>query len=91
VAQGEEEADAQRPAAFVHQLAGGVVDRRDVVGIEGVPQPEGVGQHAGAHPERRPRVDPVVPPGSQGQQRETEQMHPEDRTVNPGEAAPLGR
>ena len=28
------------------QLSGGVVDRRDVVGIEGMPEPEGVGQYA---------------------------------------------
>ena len=29
---------------LAHRLAGGVVDRRDVVGVEGVPQAQGVGQ-----------------------------------------------
>jgi hypothetical protein len=33
----EEEPDAQRPLAFRHQLASGVVDRGDVVGVERVP------------------------------------------------------
>ncbi len=34
VAEGEEEADAKRPLPVVHQFAGGVVDRGDVVGVE---------------------------------------------------------
>ncbi len=47
VAEGEPEPDRQRSAAAVgEQLAGGVVDRGDVVGVEGVPQAEGVGEHA---------------------------------------------
>ena len=48
MAQGEEEPDAERPLAPLHQVAGGVVDGRDVVGVEGVAQPEAVGQTAGA-------------------------------------------
>jgi hypothetical protein len=40
------------PAAS-HQLAGGVVDGGDVVGVEGVPQPEGVGEHADTDGEDR--------------------------------------
>jgi hypothetical protein len=51
VAEGEEEADAQRPLALVHQLAGGVVDGGDVVGVEGVPHAEGVGEHRDADAE----------------------------------------
>ena len=51
VAQGEPEADRQRALALVHQLAGGVVDRRDVVGVEGVPHAQGVGGHADADAE----------------------------------------
>ncbi len=47
VAEGEPEPDRQWSAAAVgEQLAGGVVDRGDVVGIEGVPQAESVGEHA---------------------------------------------
>jgi hypothetical protein len=34
VAEGEEEANGKRPLPVVHQLAGGVVDRGDVVGVE---------------------------------------------------------
>ena len=55
----EEEADAQRPLAFGHQLARGVVDRRDVVGVEGVAHAERVGGHAGPDRER-PRAPEVV-------------------------------
>ena len=50
VAEGEPEADRERLAAGVvgEQLARGVVDRGDVVGVEGVAQAEGVGQDADA-------------------------------------------
>ena len=41
----------KRPLAFGHQLPGRVVDRRDVVGIEGVAHPEGEGEDPGAEPE----------------------------------------
>ena len=51
----EEEADAQRPLALGHQLARRVVDRRDVVGVEGVAQPERVGGDADADGERARR------------------------------------
>src|SRR5438067_13060955 len=44
MAERKEEADADRPLAILEQLAGGVVDSRYVVGIEGVPQTEAVGQ-----------------------------------------------
>ena len=61
VAEGEEEPDGQRPLALGDQLAGGVVDRGDVVGVEGVPHAEGVGQRAGADAEDRRLADVVVP------------------------------
>ena len=38
--------DRHGSLAFLHQLARYVVDRRDVVGVEGVPQPEGIGQES---------------------------------------------
>ena len=48
VPEGEPEPDRQRPprtlGAVGEQLAGGVVDGGDVVGVERVPQPEGVGE-----------------------------------------------
>jgi hypothetical protein len=34
VAEGEKETGAQRPLPIGHELAGGVVDRRDVIGVE---------------------------------------------------------
>ena len=48
VAEREEEADRQRLLAFLHQLAHDIVDGRDVVGIERMPQAERVGQKRGA-------------------------------------------
>ena len=51
MAEREEEADTERALALVDQLAGGVVDGGDVVGVKGVAHPEGVGQHAGAETE----------------------------------------
>ena len=51
VAEREEEADAQRPLAVAHQLARGVVDRADVVGVEGVAHAERVGRDADADAE----------------------------------------
>ena len=39
------------PLAVGHQLAGGVVDGGDVVGVEGVPHAEGVGGDAQADAE----------------------------------------
>jgi hypothetical protein len=47
----EPEAEAQRSLALVHQLAGGVVDRRDVVGVKRVAQPERIGQPRDPDPE----------------------------------------
>ena len=50
----EEEADAERPLAVGHQLARGVVDRADVVGVERVAQAERVGGDARRRCRRRP-------------------------------------
>jgi len=47
----EPEADAQGSFALVHQLAGGVVDRRDVVGVERVSEPQRVREAGHADPE----------------------------------------
>ena len=52
VAEREEQADRNRPLAILHQLARHVVDRRDVVGIDGVAQPERVGEKRGADQHR---------------------------------------
>ena len=41
MAEREEEPDPERSLAVLEELSGRVVDRRDVIGVEGVPQPEG--------------------------------------------------
>ena len=51
VAEGEPETGTDRRSALAHELAGGVVDRGDVVGVEGVPDAEHVGGQADADPE----------------------------------------
>ena len=50
VAEGEEVPDAKRALPVLDQLAGGVVDRGDVVGVKGMAHAQGVGQHPGADP-----------------------------------------
>lgn len=60
VAEREPEPDRDRPLAVGHQLAGGVVDRGDVVGVEGVPHTKRVRGHPKADPERL-GTDLVVP------------------------------
>jgi len=51
----EEEADPDRPLPPPDHQPGGVVDGRDVVGVEGMPDPERVRERAGAgeHPRAR--------------------------------------
>ena len=51
VAEGEEEAAAQGAFAVGHELAGGVVDAGDVVGVEGVPEPQEPGGDGDAQPD----------------------------------------
>ncbi len=52
VAEREEEADAEGPLPCCDQLARRVVDRGDVIGVEGVPQAEDVRRQA--EPDQRP-------------------------------------
>src|SRR3977135_1698096 len=46
MAQREEQADAERPLALLHQLARDIVDGGDVIGVDGVAQAEAVGRRA---------------------------------------------
>ena len=48
VAEREHEADGDGALAFLHELAGDVVDCRDVVGVYGVAETEGVGEECGS-------------------------------------------
>ena len=82
VSEREEEAHAERPLLVLQHLPRGVVDRRDVVGVERVPQSERVRQH----PEpgkSRAAVDVVEEetPARDVQQR--------DRRAEAGEAEPF--
>ena len=44
---------ADRALALLHQLARHVVDRRDMVGVERVPQPERIGERRRAQQHRK--------------------------------------
>ena len=48
MAEREEQADADRALAFLHQLARDVVDGGDMVGVDRMAQPEHVGEQRGA-------------------------------------------
>ena len=84
VAEREEEADAHRALAVLQELARRVVDRGDVVGVEGVTQAERVRERAQAG-ERRV-VARVVE-----EQAEAEQVQEEHAAGEPSETRPLGR
>jgi hypothetical protein len=43
----KEEPDHDRPLAFLHQLAGDVVDRGDVIRVDRMPQPQTIGDQSG--------------------------------------------
>ena len=62
VAEGEEEPGGERPLAVGHQLAGGVVDGRDVVGVEGVPEAQVHAVTATPSPTPRPPWDGAAGP-----------------------------
>jgi hypothetical protein len=52
VAEREKQANPNRPAAFLHQFAGHVVDRRDVIGVESVPEAKTIGERSRAEEDR---------------------------------------
>ena len=52
MAEREPESHGHRPAEFADELASGVVNRRDVVGVESVSQPQRVRGDADADAER---------------------------------------
>ena len=43
----EKEPDGDRSFPFLHKLAYDIVDRRDVIGVDGMAQAESVGQERG--------------------------------------------
>ena len=82
MAEREEEAGAERPLPVLQQLARRVVDRRDVVGVEGVPQPERVRERGEAGQRRVARQ--VVE-----EQPEAEHVQEHDAGRETAEARPL--
>ena len=52
MAEREEQANPHRAAAFLHQFAGHIVDRRDVIGVERVPQAKTIGERGRAEEDR---------------------------------------
>src|SRR5271154_1560505 len=52
MSQREHEANRNRTLALLHKLAGYVVDGRDVIGVNGVPQAKTVGEQRCSHEER---------------------------------------
>ena len=52
----KEEANADRTLTLLHELAGDVIDRRNMIGVHRVAQAERVGQQGRAK-QNRPRVE----------------------------------
>ena len=87
----EEEADRERALAVGHQLARGVVDRADVIGVEGVAQPERVGGDPHSEPEDRAAAQPRSSGDDDREQDpEADHVQPEDHGGHPAGPAPLG-
>ncbi len=87
--QGEEEADPYRLAALLQKFAGGVVDGRDVVGVERVPQPERVGKAAqGQKTGMLGAVRQEQPPSDQVQQAHRSEEAAQPRTLTRIEGSP---
>jgi hypothetical protein len=89
VAQGEEEPHAERALVVVDQLARGVVDGGDVIGVERVAHPEGVGQYARADTEGFGPIDMEVAAQGCTQHAPPEDMQSDDGECHPTETRPL--
>ena len=87
----EEEPGRQRSLALTDQLAGGVVDGGDVVGVEGVPHAERVGQRAGADAEDRRLADLVVAAQRRGQHGPAHEVQANHGGGHAADPRPLGR
>ena len=87
----EEEPDAQRPLALVDELAGRVVDGRDVIGVEGVAHPERVGEDPRADAEELGLGDVVVVPEGEGEHAPAEHVQADDGRGHAAHPHPLAR
>src|SRR5450631_1257847 len=91
MAEGEVEPHAEGSLAIADELAGGVVNGRNVVGVKGVPYAERVCQHAGTHAEEARLVDVVVTVQRSGQHAPAENVQAEDEQRHPTDAGPFPR
>ena len=88
----EEEADAERPLALLHELARGVVDGRDVVGVEGVAHAQRVGREPDAGGEGAAGAEAeVVRDDDPEEQAEADDVQADDRGGQATSPRPLGR
>ena len=85
----EEESDAQRPAAVGHPLAGGVVDRRDVVRVERVAQAERVRGQPDPHPVDAGAAEAEVSWHDEQKRAEPNDMKCQDRDAKSGASLDL--
>ena len=79
----------QRPVAVGHQLAGGVVDRRDVVGVEGVPGAESPRGQRHAQAEAEPGELEMVRGDREGEDAPAADVQGQDHQGHGAEPAPL--
>ena len=88
----EEEPDAERPLALLHELARRVVDGRDVVGVEGVAHAQRVGGQADAGGEGAAGAEAeVVRDDDPEEQAEADDVQADDRGGQAAGPRPLGR
>ena len=85
VTEGEREPDAERSLAVADQLAGRVVDRRDVVGVERMAHPKRVGQDTGAESKDLRLRDVQVSAQRRGQQRPADHIQRDDHRRHRGQ------
>src|ERR1019366_1416561 len=91
MAEGEVEPHAEGSLAIADELAGGVVDGRNVVGVKGVPYAKRVRQHAGADAEEARLVDVVVTVEGSGQHAPAENVQAEDEQRHRTDTGPFPR
>ena len=90
VAEREEEPDAERPLAVGHELARRVVDRADVVGVEGVAHAERVGGDADADAERAAAAEAEMGRDDEAEEQpEADDVQAEDHEREHAGAPPL--
>jgi len=89
VAEAEPEPDAQGTLTLAHELAGGVVDGRDVIGVERVPHAERVCRDAQSDPHELPADGVAVWGNECDEHAPANDMQQEDKAPHSQQAAPF--